>query len=262
MIRNTQEVSLSLPSARIVRVSEKPTLVSPLDAPYQSTLLKFPEPLLRGLLQFPKGPDTLPRITISKYFYRRYDRFAEKLDQQVFIPNLKREDIVLFLKKIRNGMLESLTNAAAVSKPFNIYIEDLSLFDSKNYEGLWANVLLAPYIYDFKIIKQPGKAEDLFEIWEPPPNSDAKAKIEPFDDRRIYTESTAIELVCTITSVTGRLLNKGQPTVVTGKVSYKYPSDEIIVEYLRKKRATVLNLEGPKSLRFILLHNLLKPYIF
>jgi hypothetical protein len=259
MIRNG---SLSLPSARIVRTSEDATLVAPLVPQYQSTLLKFPEPLLRGLLQFPKGQETLPRITISKYFYRRYNRFAEKLDQQVFIPNLKREDIVLFLKKIRSKILPSLTNAAAVAKPFDIYIEDLSLYDSENYESVWANVLLAPYIYDFTIIKQTGKVEDLFEVWEPPPNSDAVAKIEPFNDRQILTEDIAIELFCTITSLTGRLLNRGSPTIVPGKVSYKYPSDETIVEYLRKKRATVLNLEGPKSLRFILLHNLLKPYIF
>jgi hypothetical protein len=277
-------MSFISPSQSILkpRASKDLSLTGALQPAYKAQVLKFPEPDIVNALRTKSYVDSPPPQYYTQYFYREKYTLSNGREQkkEIYLPKIKNQDLILFLKKIRNSLFTQLIGESTYDyfnfdEPVSgntITINNLGRPDGamnrnsgadryfgQYRDGLWANVLLGPYLYNVPIEKQPRDEYDLVEIWQPPPNSEAKVNVEPFSDR-FETRVSVEELVCDKTSVELRNFRKNTRQQKTERrIEYLYPSDKEIVFYLREKRD---GQRDKKSLLHILYHNLLKPYIY
>lgn len=216
-----------------------------------------PEPLIGKYKNF-----YIP--TYSKYFYRLYTRSKGKIWFSKYIPKIANNIIVQILKHQRNNLFKILKTQFLQTTKATPFLEDSETLDKdinywKHQKEFMANVLLGPYLYNIKISNSRYVTPlDINENYKPPPGHDASLLMYPVEDTDKYgfklrSEPTAIKFTI--------------PNGTTYTYNYEYPSEIIIVDYLRKMR----NLYGPSvtnpetfsaSTEWILYHNLLKPYVY
>ena len=145
----------------------------------------------------------------------------DNLVEKIYIPTLNNLDIVIFLKKIRSNILNN--------------------FEDK--DAVWANVLLGPYIYNVMIDNVVEKQHaHVFAL----------AKISPFSETK-----NNLSLECTKTTI---LVLRDKEHVIK-KIEYDYPQQTKITKYIFSKLNATLQKKGPRSVEFILFHNILRLYL-
>lgn len=195
--------------------------------------------------------------TYTKYFFRSKDVYGG--DPIIkFIPKLSDTDIIKILEQMRSKLFvqlmmkyEKFEYAPVVETlPKNIY-------SWPETEEIMANVLLGPYIYGMsRSRKYPSLVDDIFENYEPPEGHEAAApnimnEIESTGGFHIEYAEDKISIVDD---------ESGQSWFT---YQYVYPNEQTIVQYLANMRhANNPTQKNSSPTKWILYHNLLKPYIY
>lgn len=197
-----------------------------------------------------------PTQTYSKYFLRTKDLNTNETTTK-FIPNLSDQDIVKLLQQIRSKLFLKLMlkypdfqyNPVFKELPKNIYMWS-------EREEIMANVLLGPYIYDMYSsgIKYPS-SKDVLEEYEPPEGYEATAP----DITNQIEESGGYH----IEYFSNKIAVADDAEKTWFAYTYETPSEQEIVDYLLKMRDEN-NPSKPtaSATKWILYHNLLKPYLY
>jgi hypothetical protein len=207
------------------------------------------------------GKTNRPRVTFSRHFRRTYQNtnqeinaFQNRFDQkdEEFIPTLPREGIVKALKKLRSEIFPILIE-------FSPGIWELG--SDPDYWGglvqkyLMCNVLLGPYEYGVQLSGTKYiTTEDQVEEFDPSLEVPAEMTVEPVVDSWDNAEMLYYQQVVMCGKDVGTI---NEAFFI---ITYQDPPEDVIVQYLRKKRTEYD--QRNQQFMFVLFHNLLVPYVF
>lgn len=197
---------------------------------------------------FPKGD--LVRVTYSRNFKRTFQNNNEQTSEE-FIPTLPLQGVVAALKKMRSEVLSKVEFL-----PPALY----ELSSDPNTWGamepyIWYNILLGPYEWNVPISgKRYDTVEDQFDYYDKTLDTPAEMTVELPVEKRGDAEMLYWQNVI----MCGH--NVESSSAVYFIVTYQSPEEDVIVDYIRKKRKEY-DISNEKFY-FILFHNLLVPYVF
>jgi hypothetical protein len=193
---------------------------------------------------------SLTRVTYSRHFRRTFGNNNEMLEEE-FIPKLPDNGMRSALQRLRSQVLPKVEPLPPAL--YELGNDPATWGDMAPY--IWYNVLLGPFDYNQKYSgKRYDSLEDQFEIFNDNDNYTAEMNILPpqdtlGDSEMLYWQNV---IMC------GH--NTGSQNATYFIVTYEEPSEEQIVDYLRKKRKEFD--QNSETFMFFLFHNLLVPYVF